>query len=343
MRIGLLTSGGDCPGLNAVIRSVVRTNEAIYGSETIGFLDGWSGLVDNKYRRLFDNDGIDRLLRRGGTILGTGRMRNEDFTSSIDKVRATLQEHRVDAVVCIGGDGTLRGTTWLHSMGIPVVGVPKTIDNDVAATDYTFGFDTAVSIATDAIDRLHTTAESHERVILVEVMGRHAGWIALEAGMAAGAHMICIPEQPFDVDYICRIMQQRFAMGESYGICVVAEGAQPLEDTMTLREGGKDQFGHTVFTGVASQLGDEISRRTGKDVRTTVLGHVQRGGTPTARDRILATRFGVHASHAVHNHDFGTMVSLQGPHMVTVPLHDSIREPKLVPHARYMEAVGLFG
>lgn len=344
MRIGVLTAGGDCPGLNAVIRALVRTCNAEYDAPVLGFQDGWSGLVYDRAMPLFDDESIDRILLRGGTILGTGRLNPDILTSSLPQIRATLERHAIDALVAIGGEGTLKAARWLTENGVPVVGVPKTIDNDVGGTDYTFGFDTAVSIASDAIDRLHTTAESHERVMLVEVMGRHAGWIALHAGLASGAHMIVIPEMPFDIDYVCKVMKRRFQMGEAYGICVVAEGATPREGTgMTLSDGGVDQFGHQVFTGVADQMAVAIKERMQRDVRTTVLGHIQRGGTPTAYDRVLATRYGVHAAHAVHRGDFGQIVALRGENIEMVPVEDAVRELKTVPEERYREAASLFG
>ena len=344
MRIGVLTAGGDCPGLNAVIRALVRTAHSEYDSPVLGFQDGWSGLVDDRAVPLYDDEEIDRLLLRGGTVLGTGRLNPDILTASLPEIRQTISRHSLDALVAIGGDGTLKAARWLTENGIPVVGVPKTIDNDVGGTDYTFGFDTAVSIASDAIDRLHSTAESHERVMLVEVMGRHAGWIALHAGLASGAHMIVIPEVPFDIDYVCKVMRRRFQMGEAYGICVVAEGATPIEGSgMTLREGGIDQFGHQVFTGVADQMAAAITERMDRDVRTTVLGHIQRGGTPTAYDRVLATRFGVHAAHAVHRGDFGQIVALRGESIAMVPVEEAVAVLKTVPEDRYREAACLFG
>ncbi|AVZ39669.1 MULTISPECIES: ATP-dependent 6-phosphofructokinase [unclassified Dietzia] len=344
MRIGVLTAGGDCPGLNAVIRALVRTANSEYDSPVLGFQDGWAGLVHDRAVPLFDDEGIDRILLRGGTILGTGRLNPDILTASLPQIRRTLARHSLDALVAIGGDGTLRAARWLTENGIPVVGVPKTIDNDVAGTDYTFGFDTAVSIASDAIDRLHTTAESHERVMLVEVMGRHAGWIALHSGLASGAHMIVIPEVPFDIDYVCKVMKRRFQMGEAYGICVVAEGATPAEGSgMTLRSGGTDQFGHRVFTGVADQMASAIAERMNRDVRTTVLGHIQRGGTPTAYDRVLATRYGVHAAHAAHRGDFGQVVALRGESIEMVPVAEAVAVLKTVPEDRYREAACLFG
>lgn len=343
LRIGVVTAGGDCPGLNAVIRGIVRTANSCYDATVVGFHDGWNGLVNNLRIQLYDNERIDKILNQGGTILGTGRMNPYELESQLDAVKETLADNQIDAVIPIGGDGTLRGARWLMENGINVVGVPKTIDNDVANTDYTFGFDTAVSIATDAIDRLHTTAESHQRVMLVEVMGRNAGWIALHAGMAGGAHMVVIPEVPFDVNYIEKVMERRFQMGESYGICVVAEGAMPKEGTMTLREGGIDEFGHQTYTGVAQQLGDELEKRLQRDVRTTVLGHIQRGGTPTAFDRVLGTRFGVHAAHAAARGDFGKVVALRGDKIKLITLDEAVGHTKLVPTERYEEMKALFG
>lgn len=340
----MLTAGGDCPGLNAVIRAVVRTSRSEFDSPVIGFQDGWVGLVNDDARPLYDDEAIDRLLLRGGTILGTGRLNPKTLVASLPQIKHTLERHAIDVLIAIGGDGTLTAAHWLHTEGIPVVGVPKTIDNDVAATDCTFGFDTAVSIATEAIDRLHTTAESHERVMLVEVMGRHAGWIALHAGLASGAHMIVIPEVPFDIDAVCKVMKRRFQMGENYGICVVAEGAVPAEGTaMQLSDGGVDQFGHQVFTGVGQQMAAAIRERMDKDVRTTVLGHIQRGGTPTPYDRVLATRYGVHATHLAHSGKAGHMVALRGEEIVAVPLNDAISVHKSVPVSRYEEAAALFG
>src|SRR5918997_3593622 len=297
VRIGVLTGGGDCPGLNAVIRSVVRTATTQYGSSVIGFRDGWRGLLEDRTTPL-DVAAVDGLLTRGGTTLGSARVAPEKLRAGLGDMTAVLAAHGVDVLIPIGGEGTLTAAHLLSEAGVPMVGIPKTIDNDIDCTDLTFGFDTAVSIATEMIDRLHNTAESHQRVLLVEVMGRHAGWIALHAGLASGAHITLVPEEPFDVDDVCRLVTARFERGDSHVIGVVAEGAQPLPGSMALREGGVDEFGHRRFTGVASQLGEELERRTGKEVRTTVLGHVQRGGTPTSFDRVLATRFGLHATVA---------------------------------------------
>lgn len=343
MRLATLTSGGDCPGLNAVIRAVVHTASDEFGDTVVGYEDGWVGLLEDRRRDLYNDAAIDRILSRGGTILGTGRLHPDKFRAGIDKVHENLKEAQVDALIAIGGEGTLKGAKWLSDNGIPVVGVPKTIDNDVNATDYTFGFDTAVSVATEAIDRLHTTAESHNRILIVEVMGRHVGWIALHAGMAGGAHYTVIPEEPFDVAEICKSMERRFQMGEKYGIICVAEGATPKEGTMDFSAGEEDEFGHVTFDGVGQMIGEEIKKRTGYDVRTTVLGHTQRGGTPTAYDRVLATRFGVHAARAAHEGHYDTCVALHGENIELVSLDDAIGKLKKVPKERYINAQALFG
>lgn len=343
MRIGVLTGGGDCPGLNAVIRAVVRTSAGKYGSAVVGFRDGWRGLLEDRKVLLQNDDRVDRILTRGGTMLGTARTNPEVLRAGLDRIKRTLDDNGIDVLIPIGGEGTLTAAHWLSESGVPVVGVPKTIDNDIDCTDVTFGFDTALSIATDAIDRLHTTAESHQRVMLVEVMGRHAGWIALHAGLATGAHLTLVPEVPFDVDEVCTMVKKRFQRGDKHFICVVAEGASPDPASMTLREGGIDEYGHKIFTGVAQQLGAEIERRIGKEVRTTVLGHVQRGGTPTPYDRVLATRFGLHAADAAHSGKHGMMVALHGAAIELVPLADAVQQLKTVPRARYDEAAAFFG
>jgi len=343
MRIATLTSGGDCPGLNAVIRGVVRTASTEYGSTVVGYEDGWVGLMEDRRIQLYDDEHIDRILLRGGTILGTGRLHPDKFKNGIEKIKENLADAEIDALIPIGGEGTLKGAKWLADNGIPVVGVPKTIDNDVNGTDFTFGFDTAVSVATDAIDRLHTTAESHNRVMIVEVMGRHVGWIALNSGMAGGAHYIVVPEAPFDIADICKAMERRFQMGEKYGIIVVAEGSLPKEGTMEFAEGGVDQFGHRTFNGIGQVIGDEIQKRLGHDVRTTVLGHIQRGGTPTAFDRVLGTRFGVHAARACHTGSFGKCVALRGEHFDLIELEEAVGTLKTVPLGRYRTAQALFG
>ena len=343
MRIGVLTGGGDCPGLNAVIRAVVRTCDARYDSTVVGFQDGWRGLLENRRVQLYNDDRNERLLAKGGTMLGTARTNPEKLRAGLADIKQTLEDNGIDVLIPIGGEGTLTAAHWLNEEGVPVVWVPKTIDNDIDCTDVTFGHDTALQIATEAIDRLHSTAESHQRVMLVEVMGRHAGWIALNSGLASGAHMTLIPEQPYDVEEVCRMVKKRFQKGQSHFICVVAEGAKPVEGSMELRSGGMDEFGHERFTGVAQQLAMEVEKRIRKEVRVTVLGHVQRGGTPTAYDRVLATRFGVNAADAAHSGEYGMMVSLRGEDIGRVPLADAVRQLKLVPETRYDDAAAFFG
>ncbi len=344
MRIGVLTGGGDCPGLNAVIRAVVRTANGRYGDAIVGFEDGWRGLLEDRKIQIRNDDRTDRILTKGGTILGTARTNPDVLRAGLGRIKQTLDDNGIEALIPIGGEGTLTAASWLSDEGVPVVGVPKTIDNDIDCTDVTFGHDTALNIATEAIDRLHTTAESHQRVMLIEVMGRHAGWIAIGAGMAAGAHLTLVPEVPFEVDEVCAMIKRRFQRGDKHFICVVAEGSHPAPDSgFTLREGGIDEFGHERFTGVAQQLGVEIERRIGKEVRTTVLGHVQRGGSPTPYDRVLATRFGLHAAEAVHAGKFGQMVALHGTTIGLVPLSEATKQLKRVPSERYREAEAFFG
>jgi ATP-dependent phosphofructokinase / diphosphate-dependent phosphofructokinase len=342
MRIGILTGGGDCPGLNAVIRAVVRKGIGEHGDELVGFRDGWRGALEGDTVPL-DLAAVRGILPRGGTVLGTSRTNPYALDGGADRVLGTLDRLGIDALIPIGGEGTLTAAHLLSEAGVPVVGIPKTIDNDIDETDLTFGFDTAVSIATEMIDRLHTTAESHQRVLLVEVMGRHAGWIALHAGLASGAHITLVPEEPFDVDEVCRLVSARFDRGDSHVIGVVAEGATPLPGTMRLRDGGIDEFGHRRFTGVAQQLGEELERRTGKEVRTTVLGHVQRGGTPTSFDRVLATRFGLHATIAAHEGDHGQMVALRGTEIELVPLEKAVARLKTVTRSRLGEMAAFTG
>jgi 6-phosphofructokinase 1 len=341
MRIGVLTGGGDCPGLNAVIRAVVRKGVEVYGHEFVGFRDGWKGPLEGITMEL----GVPQvrgILPRGGTVLGSSRTNPLKVEGGVEQIQANLARLGVDALIAIGGEDTLGVATKLAEAGLNVVGVPKTIDNDLGATDYTFGFDTAVQIAVDAIDRLHTTAESHHRALIVEVMGRHAGWIALHSGLAGGANVILIPERPFDIDEVCRYVKQRFERRYA-PIIVVAEGAQPKEGTMAVQERDLDAFGHVRLGGIGHLLEREIEARTGYESRQTVLGHVQRGGTPTAYDRILATRFGLHAIDAVHEGDSGVMVALQGTDIVRVPLQEATKELKTVPLERYAEAEVFFG
>ena len=303
MRVGVLTGGGDCPGLNAVIRGIVRKGVPDYGYSFLGFRDGWRGPLEALTKPL-DIPAVRGLLPRGGTILGSSRTNPFAISGGVEKIKRNLQNLGVDALIAIGGEDTLGVATKLYEMGVNVVGVPKTIDNDLSGTDYTFGFDTAVNIAMEAIDRLHTTAESHHRALIVEVMGRHAGWIALHSGMAGGANAILIPEVRFDIEQVCQWVEQRFQLDYA-PIIVVAEGAKPKEGEESLLTGEKDAFGHVRLGGIGDWLAREIEARTGKEARTTVLGHVQRGGTPTARDRWLATRFGLHAIDAVHRETVG--------------------------------------
>jgi 6-phosphofructokinase 1 len=341
MRIGVLTGGGDCPGLNAVIRAVVRKGVAEYGYDFVGFRDGWRGPLERETVPL----GIQQvrgILPRGGTILGTSRTNPFKIEGGVERIEATLRDLGLDALIAIGGEDTLGVAKRLYDHGVNVVGVPKTIDNDLAATDYTFGFDTAVNIAMEAIDRLHTTAESHHRAMIVEVMGRHAGWIALHAGMAGGANVILLPEQPFDVGAVCDYVEHRFKTHYS-PIIVVAEGATPKEGTMTLQTGEVDAFGHVRLGGIGQLLAEEVEKRTGKESRAVVLGHVQRGGTPTAFDRVLATRFGLAAIDTVHAEAYGQMVALRSTEIVRVPLAEATAELKTVPPGRYQEVEVFFG
>ena len=337
MRIGVLTSGGDCPGLNAVIRSVVHRAVVDHGDEVIGFHDGWKGLLECDYRKL-DIDAVSGILARGGTILGSSRVQPAHLRGGVEQARGHVRDLALDAIIPIGGEGTLKAARLLSDAGLPIVGVPKTIDNDIASTDVTFGFDTAVTVATEALDRLKTTAESHQRVMIVEVMGRNTGWIALHAGMAAGAHAIVVPERPFDVQELADVVGKRFEAGKKFAIVVVSEGAKPREGTMDFTSGATDVYGHERFSGVANQLSVELEERLGKEARPVILGHVQRGGTPTAYDRVLATRFGWHAVEAVHNARFGMMTSLRGTDIRLVPLSEAVEHLKTVPSERYTEA-----
>ncbi|WP_371614741.1 6-phosphofructokinase [Streptomyces sp. NBC_00454] len=338
MRIGVLTSGGDCPGLNAVIRSVVHRAVVDHGDEVIGFRDGWRGLLECDYRKL-DLDAVSGILARGGTILGSSRVQPAHLRDGVERARGHVADLGLDAIIPIGGEGTLKAANLLSQGGLPIVGVPKTIDNDIASTDVTFGFDTAVGVATEALDRLKTTAESHQRVMVVEVMGRHTGWIALHSGMAAGAHAIVVPERPFDIEELTAIVGERFSQGKRFAIVVVAEGAKPADgSSMALEEGGTDMYGHERFAGIGNRLAVELEDRLGKEARPVILGHVQRGGTPTAYDRVLATRFGWHAVEAAHRGEFGMLTALRGTDIVMVPLDDAVQTLKTVPAERYAEA-----
>jgi phosphofructokinase-like protein len=329
MRVGVLTGGGDCPGLNAVIRAVVRKGEIFHGDSFVGFLEGWKGVMEDRTLAL-DVGRCRGILPRGGTILFTSRTNPYKVEGGVEQVLTTLSKEAIDALIAIGGEDTLGVAHRLTGEGVSVVGVPKTIDNDLSATEVTFGFHTAVQIATEAIDRLHTTAESHDRVIVCEVMGRHAGWIATYAGIAGGAAEVLVPEEPFDIDEVCRNLKARHEKGRYASIVVVAEGAVPQEGTLALASREVDQFGHERLGGIANILAAEIEKRTGFETRVTILGHTQRGGTPTAFDRVLATRFGVAAIDAVHDGAFGQMVALRSDHIVRVPLADAVAELKTV-------------
>ncbi|MCF3964793.1 6-phosphofructokinase [Streptomyces fuscigenes] len=342
MRVGVLTGGGDCPGLNAVIRAIVRKGVQEHGFAFTGFRDGWRGLLDGTARPL-DIASVHGILPLGGTIIGASRTNPLAAEDGVDRIRETLAREDVDALVVIGGEDTLGVANELvERHGIPCVGVPKTIDNDLSATDFTFGFDTAVGVATQAVDRLHTTADSHMRVLVCEVMGRHSGWIALHAGLAGGADAILVPERPFDVDQVCGWMDSRFRASHA-PVVVISEGAKPSEGDLVVKDASTDSFGHVRLSGIGDWLAGEIEARTGHEARTTVLGHTQRGGTPSAFDRWLATRFGLHAVDAVRDGDFGTMVALHGTDIVRVPIADAVATLKTVPDVLYEEAGVFFG
>ena len=342
-RIGILTGGGDCPGLNAVIRGVVRAGITRHGHEIVGFRYGWAGVLEANTVAL-TAESTAGILHRGGTILGTSRTNPyRDGADGTAAVTAVLEREAIDALIPIGGEDTLGVAGRLSADGVPVVGVPKTIDNDLAGTDVTFGFHTAVQIATDAIDRLHTTAESHNRVIVVEVMGRHAGWIAAYSGLAGGADVILVPERPFDIDEVCEHIKRRHATGRTFSIVVVSEGALPADGQGAAGSQQTDAFGHARLGGIAVELEGEIEARTGFETRMTILGHVQRGGTPIAYDRVLATRFGVGAVEAVSAGRFGSMVALRGTDIVLVGLEEAVAEPKLLDPGFFATAEIFFG
>ena len=342
MRIGVLTGGGDCPGLNAVIRAIVRKGVEQCGHEFVGYRDGWRGPLEGDSGPLGVPE-VRGILPRGGTILGSSRTNPFKEEAGVGRIVENLASEGVDGLIAIGGEDTLGAASRLHAEhGVPVVGVPKTIDNDLGATDYTFGFDTAVNIAMEAIDRLHTTADSHHRVLVVEVMGRHAGWIAFHAGLAGGANVILIPERPFDLEQVCDLVGRRYE-AQFAPILVVAEGAQPQGGIPAELDAGRDAFGHVRLGGIAHWLEGEVERRTGKETRATVLGHVQRGGTPTAFDRVLATRFGLHAIDAVNAQGWGKMTALRGTEIQLVDLSEATAELKTVPEALYAEAEVFFG
>lgn len=350
MKVGMLTGGGDCPGLNAVIRAVVRRTMGLYGGEVVGFRYGWAGVLeDNKVKLGLDE--VSGILPRGGTILGTSRTNPYKVEGGPDAIRATFERNKLDAFIAVGGEDTLGVGYRLFQGGFPIVGVPKTIDNDIGATDFTFGFDTAVSIATEAIDRLHTTAESHNRVVVVEVMGRHTGWIAVKGGIAGGADLILIPEVPFTLKEICEVIKRRHERGKNFSIVVVAEGAEyPRDAPDADEEGGpvfqhtaKDAFGHERLGGIGNKLAKVIEHETGYETRVTVLGYIQRGGTPTAFDRVLGTRFGVLAADLVHAKQFGKMASLHGDRVIPVELSHALDSVKRVDSELYDVARTFFG
>ncbi|MEE8360031.1 MAG: ATP-dependent 6-phosphofructokinase [Candidatus Omnitrophota bacterium] len=340
-KIGILTGGGDCPGLNSVIRAVVRKSfkENI---EVLGIKNGWKGLIENS-TMLLDLNSVSGILHKGGTILGTSRTNPYKKEGDIAKVIETIAKLKLDSLIAIGGEDTLGVAAKLYKEKINVVGVPKTIDNDLSATDYTFGFDTAVNIATEAIDRLHSTAESHHRIMVVEVMGRHAGWIAIHSGMAGGADLILIPELPINMDEVCSILKKRKERGKNFSIVVVAEGTKFKKDNLVLQEEKLDAFGHVRLGGIGETLGNKIEDLTGFETRVTVLGHVQRGGTPTAFDRVLGTRFGVKAVEMVIEGQFGMITSLKGNKIVTASLSDAISVLKTVDKDFYKLAEVFFG
>ena len=341
-RIGILTGGGDCPGLNAVIRAVVRKGVNHYGHAIVGYRDGWRGVLENRVTHLTP-DNTSGILHRGGTILGSSRTNPFKEERGADRVKESLAEERIEALIAVGGEDTLGVADKLSSEGVAVVGVPKTIDNDLYATDYTFGFNTAVQICTEAIDRLHSTAESHNRVIVLEVMGRHTGWIATYSGIAGGADAILVPERRFDIEVVCEHIRHRHRRGRTFSIVVVAEGARPLEGTETVQTEQEDAFGHVRLGGIGVILEGQIEERTGYETRVVILGHTQRGGTPTAFDRVLATRFGIAAIDAVSNGDAGQMVALRGTSIVRVPLADAVGQIKTLDPDLYETAEVFFG
>jgi phosphofructokinase-like protein len=342
MKIGILTGGGDCPGLNAVIRAVVRKGVFHYGDTFLGFLEGWRGPLEDKTMPL-DLSSVGGILPRGGTILRTSRTNPTKHPDGLQKILANLRKHGLDALVAIGGDDTLSVAQKLHQAGMKVVGVPKTIDNDLSGTDYCFGFDTAVNVATSAIDRVHTTAEAHNRVMVVEVMGRDSGWIAMHSGIAGGADVILIPEVPFDLDKVAETIRLRHARGRYFSIVVVAEGAKLATGAGVSADtdAGKDEFGHPRLGGIGNTLAREIEARTGFETRAVVLGHIQRGGSPSAFDRVLATRYGIGAIDMVHRGEFGRMAALRGNKIVSVSLAEALGANRKVDQDLIDVAIGI--
>ncbi len=341
-RIGILTGGGDCPGLNAVIRAVVRKGVSRYGHAIVGYRDGWAGVLENRVMHLTP-DNTSGILHRGGTILGSSRTNPFKEEQGVQRIKDNLASERIECLIAIGGEDTLGVADKLTAEDVNVVGVPKTIDNDLNATDFTFGFHTAVQICTDAIDRLHTTAESHNRVIVLEVMGRHAGWIATYAGIAGGADAILVPERPFDIEEVCEHIRHRHQRGRTFSIIVVAEGATPQEGEEVAQEAETDAFGHIRLGGIGVALERQIEERTGFETRVTILGHIQRGGSPTAFDRVLATRFGIAAIDAAHEGDYAKMVALRGTEIARVPIADGVGELKTLTPELYETAEVFFG
>jgi 6-phosphofructokinase 1 len=343
MRIGVLTGGGDCPGLNAVIRAVVRTSALHYEDQILGFRDGWKGPIEGEIVEL-TMESTRGILPRGGTILRSSRTNPFKRDDGVQRVQQTFQRNGLDGLIAIGGEDTLGVAHRLNEEhGLPIIGVPKTIDNDIGGTEMTFGFDTAVQVATDAIDRLHTTAESHNRVMVLEVMGRHAGWIALHSGLAGGADVILIPERPVDLDQVCDAIAVRHDRGSFFSIVVVAEGAKLADGGLATVGAQTDEFGHERLGGIGDRLAHEIEARTGYETRATSLGHIQRGGTPTAFDRVLATRFGVAAINAAHAREWGTMAALKGGHVELVPLRDAVASLRTVTDGNYSVAEAVLG
>jgi len=342
VKVGVLSGGGDAPGINAVIRAVVRKGIQFYKDEIVGIRDGWKGLLEGSFSTL-DLNSVSGILPKGGSILGTSRTNPFKRERGPEKILENAEKEGLGAVVVIGGDDTLTVAYKMSELGLKCVGVPKTIDNDLVGTDYTFGFHTAVAIATEALDRLHTTAEAHHRVIILEVMGRYTGWIALEAGIAGGADAILIPEEPFDIDEVCEYVQRRRERGKNFSIIVVAEGAKPKGGKEILYSEKVDEFGHVRFGGVGYYIGKKLEECSGIETRVVVLGHVQRGGSPTAFDRVLATRYGIAAIDLVHEGKFGRMVALQGNKIVSVPLKDVVGKKKTVNRELYEIAKVFFG
>jgi phosphofructokinase-like protein len=342
MCVGILSGGGDAPGINAVVRAVVRKGIQDYGYEIIGIEDGWQGVMENNYKKL-DLPAVSGILPRGGSILGTSRTNPFAREKDPEKAVANMKRAGIDAIVAIGGDDTLGVAHKFSNLGVNCVGVPKTIDNDLSGTDYTFGFNTAVSIATEALDRIHTTAESHHRVMILEVMGRNTGWIALEAGLAGGADVILIPEIPFGIAEVCNLIKHRQERGRNFSVVVVAEGAKPKGGAEVIYGDGVDEFGHARLGGIGYFLGREIEKRMKVETRVVVLGHLQRGGSPTPFDRNLATRFGIAAIDLVHNGSFGRMVALHGNKIGSVALKDVIGKKKKVDLELYKIASVFFG